>query len=407
LVYASNSDPIFTFKIYSADVTALVQAAGSGEYTIGDLAYSKGPGLYNVNSYWSMYVVYELPSEPFRSISYAEGLQSSVNGATATIEIGNFKAKSTAPVSAKLGIMSLEGDPSTTDGGYLFANGPCAGAVFTNISGLTVGSPDATNDAFNASMKNDATSRNPTYLNNLASDVDVLNIPNLVLPNSTKICGALQSSLQDSFSAVAVAISVEAAQPDLNLRKTVVGTLTSGVNGQYEFKVSNDGVLDTVAAVTVKDVLPAGLSFPASPAIGGTNAANWSCVVSTTSNANDTATCTSNTAIAVAAASVFTLPVSVSATASSPLVNRAKVFGGDDPGKALETSTGSIGACTQADEGLGGSGTNAGCAFESTVLTVAPTMTPVPGNALWMLILTALGLAAFGYRARRSASRMS
>ena len=158
--------------------------------------------------------------------------------------------------------------------------------------------------------------------------------------------------------------------PDLALVKDDAGaSFVAGSTGTYTFTVSNVGSAATSGTTTVKDILPLGMSFATPLAPGGTNAAAWACVRSTTTNANDTATCTSTTAIAAAGSSTFTLPVSVASTVASgtTLANRAKVFGGNDPNKAAEATTGAISACPS--DSLAGAVANAGCGFEATTIT--------------------------------------
>jgi uncharacterized repeat protein (TIGR01451 family) len=160
--------------------------------------------------------------------------------------------------------------------------------------------------------------------------------------------------------------------PDLALAKAAGGaSFVAGSPGTYTFTVSNLGSAATSGTTTVKDILPAGMSFAAPLTAGGANGGLYTCAVSTTTNTNDTATCTTTTAIAAGGTNVFTLPVAVAATVASgtTLTNRAKVYGGNDPNKATETTTGAISAC--ASDSLAGAVANAGCGFEATPITAA------------------------------------
>lgn len=155
--------------------------------------------------------------------------------------------------------------------------------------------------------------------------------------------------------------------PDLTLLKDDGSvSFAAGGTGTYTFTVSNVGSAATSGTRTVKDILPAGMSFTAPLIAGGTNDGLYACAVSTTINANDTATCTTTTAIAAGATNVFTLPVTVALAVASgtTLTNKAKVFGGNDPNKAAETTTGTIAACPS--DSLAGAVANAGCGFEAT-----------------------------------------
>ena len=160
--------------------------------------------------------------------------------------------------------------------------------------------------------------------------------------------------------------------PDLALVKDDgEASIVAGSTGTYTFTVSNVGSAATSGTITVKDVLPAGMFFTAPLTAGGANGAAMTCAVSTTTNANDTATCTTTAAIAAGGSGTFTLPVSVASTVASgtTLTNRAKVFGGNDPNKAAETTTGTISACLS--DSLAGAVANAGCGFETTPITTA------------------------------------
>lgn len=160
--------------------------------------------------------------------------------------------------------------------------------------------------------------------------------------------------------------------PDLTLVKDDGGaSFVAGTTGTYSFTVSNVGSAATSGTTTVKDILPAGMSFVAPLTAGGANGALYTCVVSTTTNTNDTATCTTTTAIAAGGTNALTLPVAVASTVASgtTLTNRAKVFGGNDPNKTAEATTGAITSC--ASDSLAGAVANAGCGFETTPITAA------------------------------------
>jgi uncharacterized repeat protein (TIGR01451 family) len=165
--------------------------------------------------------------------------------------------------------------------------------------------------------------------------------------------------------------------PDLSLVKDDGGlNFVAGSTGIYNFTVKNGSVINapTSGTVTVKDVLPAGLSFQLPLVPAGVNGAAWSCVVSITSNPNDTATCTSTSVIGSAGTSAFSLNVAVASTTASgtTLSNKAKVFGGGDVNKPTETATGLIFSC--ASDGLGADSPNGGCGFEATLITSAASL---------------------------------
>ncbi|MCZ2134264.1 MAG: DUF11 domain-containing protein, partial [Burkholderiales bacterium] len=159
---------------------------------------------------------------------------------------------------------------------------------------------------------------------------------------------------------------------DLSMVKDDGGaSFTAGSTGTYTFTVTNNGGAATTAVTTMKDILPAGMSFVAPLAAGGADGALWTCSVSTTTNTNDTATCTRATGFAAGASNTFTLPVSVALGASGTLTNRAKVFGGGDINKPAETTTGTIASCSTNGVSGGGAGSGAGCGIKTTPIIAA------------------------------------
>jgi LPXTG-site transpeptidase (sortase) family protein len=143
--------------------------------------------------------------------------------------------------------------------------------------------------------------------------------------------------------------------PSLGLTKDDgVTSVNAGGTTTYTLTVSNTGTAATSGTITVVDVLPTGLSITGGAvALGGTNAADWSCTAS-----GQVITCTSSTAIAAAANSSFSFTVNVAANASGTLTNPAQVGGGGDPNAPTPTST-TAGECTATDT------PHKGCAVDS------------------------------------------
>jgi uncharacterized repeat protein (TIGR01451 family) len=161
------------------------------------------------------------------------------------------------------------------------------------------------------------------------------------------------------------------------VKSATTSTFVAGGTGTYTLAITNYGGTQTLAAspILVQDLLPAGLSFVSPQAPGG----GWTCAISTTNNANDTASCNRGTTVLAgnSASTVLTLTVNISADqAAGNVDNRAKVAGGGDPNKTAIATTGAITACSAANEGWDGGGsafasgasTNAGCGFETVAI---------------------------------------
>ncbi|MBX3655466.1 MAG: DUF11 domain-containing protein [Ramlibacter sp.] len=167
---------------------------------------------------------------------------------------------------------------------------------------------------------------------------------------------------------------------DLSMVKVdTTPTFVAGNTGTYTLTITNQGGTQTLAAspILVQDQLPQGLSFISPQSPGG----GWSCTISTTTFASDTVDCNRGTTVLAGngASTVLTLTVSVSPDVTATSVdNVAKVAGGGDPNKAAITTTGPLSSCNASNEGWDGGGasgyasggtTNAGCAFENTLIS--------------------------------------
>lgn len=142
--------------------------------------------------------------------------------------------------------------------------------------------------------------------------------------------------------------------PDLRVAKSNgVSSLNNGSTTTYTLTVSNNGGAASSGTATVVDVLPGGITIAdGAAALGGAQAANWSC-----SAASNVLTCTSATALAAGATSIFSFVAQVATVANgSSVTNRARIGGGGDLNKAVPDAT-TAGQCT-------GNGTPAGCAID-------------------------------------------
>ncbi len=124
--------------------------------------------------------------------------------------------------------------------------------------------------------------------------------------------------------------------PDLTLTKTATTVFTVGQNAGYQLAVSNISPGPTTGAITITDVLPAGLTF-----VSGTGP-GWTCGA-----AGQTVTCTNAGPIAGGATSNVALTVGVTAPAAPSVTNSATVTtpGDLNPGNntgAVTTPVGGI-----------------------------------------------------------------
>lgn len=153
----------------------------------------------------------------------------------------------------------------------------------------------------------------------------------LPIPNTARVNYAGATTAVSSNT-----VNTPVLSPDLQIAKSHAGSFTRGASGTYAITVTNAGTSPTSGTITVADALPAGMSVnggaAGAVAVGGTNAANWSC--SSNAASPQVVTCASSTAISNAAGgntSAFALTVNVSASAAASVTNTASVSGGGEP----------------------------------------------------------------------------
>ena len=114
-------------------------------------------------------------------------------------------------------------------------------------------------------------------------------------------------------------VPVSPQPADLTLTKTHVGSFTQGQNGAvYTLTVKNSGSSATTGTVSLRDVLPSGLTA------AGMTGSGWTCTTSTL-------TCTRSDALAAGGSyPSVTVTVNVSSSAPSSVTNTATVSGGGE-----------------------------------------------------------------------------
>ncbi|MCC6769990.1 MAG: DUF11 domain-containing protein [Gemmatimonadaceae bacterium] len=108
---------------------------------------------------------------------------------------------------------------------------------------------------------------------------------------------------------------------DLSLQKESVGAFQIGQTGRYNLTIRNTGSIAAAAPITVRDTLPAGLTFVSATGTG------WACSVS-----GSIVTCIRSTALAAGETSTIELQVTVGALAIPQVSNCATVSGTNETG---------------------------------------------------------------------------
>lgn len=267
---AGNSLP---YSCY-ADVTDIVTSLGGdlGTYTVANVSSAEGETNTftprNGTGYsagWSLFVVYEDPTLPGKSITSFDGFSAISSAVNLDIPISGFRTiPAPAPVRANLAFATLEGDsPIRND------------RLKLNGVSLSAADRDA-NNFFNSSVTQlsatPVTNRNPNSTNTLGFDTGVMVVPNpsnnVIANNATDAVIRLESS-QDTYFQYFFALAVEIIEPKIVLTKIVEDNTGTNIGGEtvelgdqlnYVIGFQNTGN-DNATDLTIRDVLPTNVVF--------------------------------------------------------------------------------------------------------------------------------------------------
>ena len=259
--------------VRSANVTSIVQSSGEGVYTVGAVA-----GLINRTNFlaivpfagWTLCVVYQNFSLPFRNLSLFVGGVYVSTGSTVTTSISGFGTPVTGPLSGRLLVSAGEGDNNSAGDQLLF--GP-------NSSSLTVlsGPNNFSNNFFASQINNDAglldtsgTFGTRNHINgspgtNVVAgrqgwDITNVDISSTLANNQTTATVQFRTSA-DNYITNAFGVQIDINAPLIDIVKHV--DTSEAVLGQiltYTVNFSNTGTANADSA-TITDLIPAGTEF--------------------------------------------------------------------------------------------------------------------------------------------------
>ena len=251
-----------------ANVTARVQAAGAGTYTVAGISANVGTGSH---AGWALVVAYRDPAQPLRNLTVFDGLASISANSSATIDVAGFETPATGPVRTDLGFVAWEGDRGLTGDQATFN-----GNVLSDA-----GNPPT--NFFNASITHHGTNvatRNPAYLNTLSLDADVLTLPATHLANGATTASIGLSTSGDVYAPGVVTFATELHAPQIDQSKTVANVTHPGEPAQegdtlrYTISGTNTGQ-DGASNFTVSDPIPADTTFVGASVTSGPGLVAW------------------------------------------------------------------------------------------------------------------------------------
>nr|WP_321235019.1 T9SS type B sorting domain-containing protein [uncultured Psychroserpens sp.] len=283
IIYDANGTTVdggdsFSYACF-ADVTDIVTSFGSGTdlgtYTVGNVSSAVGETA-TFNPYngtgqsagWSLFIVYEDPTLPGKSITSFDGFSAiSVPGNNPTLDIpvdGFRTIPAPAPVRANFAFATLEGD-SPILGDRLRLNGVSLSTVdrpVTNFFNSSVTQLDAT----------PVNNRVPNSTNTLGFDTGVMAIPNpgnsVIANDATSGTIRLETS-GDTYFPYFFAFAVEIIEPNIVLTKIVEDDAGNDIGGQlvglgsslnYVIGFQNTGN-DNATNFQIRDILPINIIY--------------------------------------------------------------------------------------------------------------------------------------------------
>ncbi|QGQ20469.1 tandem-95 repeat protein [Cellulomonas sp. JZ18] len=245
-----------------ADVTDVVQRAGSGSYTVGDVQSSVGSSNRNEYAGWSLVVAVADPAAPARNLTVFDGFGSVNSGdPLPTFTVSGFVTPPNGDIRTSVGVVTYEGDRGIT-GDQLRLNGATLGAE-GNLS-------DAANplsNSFNSSISRNGanvTTRNPAYVNQLGFDADVFSVGKPIIKNGDTSATITLTTSGDQYFPGVVTFATELYDPTLLGNKSVVDLNGAPVRPgdvlEYTVPVRNVG-LDTADDSRFFDAIPTGTAY--------------------------------------------------------------------------------------------------------------------------------------------------
>lgn len=277
LIYRDDTTSLNTAFPYAcvADVTGILQGfpSSSGFYTVANVATKTGIGVFadpiNRNGYtagWSLFVVYEDPTLPSRSITSFDGFSAIFrNQPAVNIQVDGFRTLPfPQPVRANLAFATLEGDLSIS-GDRMSLNG-------SNLSSTDRPVGNFFRSRVTQLDAQPVNNRVPNSSNTLGFDTGVLRVPNPgnnVINNGDTSATMGLTSTGDFFLQYFFAFSVEIIEPKIVLTKLVEDEFGNDISDQvvnlgqelnYVISFENTGN-DDARQYTIRDVLPINTIF--------------------------------------------------------------------------------------------------------------------------------------------------
>ncbi len=261
------------YYVRSANVTALVQAAGAGTYTVGGIPATQGDSenLANAGG-WTLAVAYQNGSLPSRNLTLFVGAETA---GSAAATVSGFCTPPTGPRSGRLAVSALEGDAGLAGDAMNFGptaattvaisgpNNPVGNFFASQINGNT-GTLDISG-TFGTSNSVPGTGTSGARQGYDITNVDI----SATLLNSQTTAAARGTTTNDQYMINALGLQINVGAPSFLFTTKSVDKVTTAVGDTltYTVRMDNTGGTADASNVVFTDVPPGGTNFIAGSVI--------------------------------------------------------------------------------------------------------------------------------------------
>jgi uncharacterized repeat protein (TIGR01451 family) len=240
------------------NVTAQVQAGGSGTYAVADINAATGANRY---AGWALILVISDPAQPLRDLTVFDGYIT-VAGTSVNNTITGFRTPLTGAFTVQMGAVAFDGDLGST-GDAMQLNG-------VTISNAT----NPANNFYNSSISllgTNFANRNPNFVNTLGVDEDIIDISGILANGATSATLTFVGAAGDTYFPDVLTFATDIYQPDFSsasgFTKNVAkvagsagGTILAGDTLEYTLLMTNTGN-DGTTNMVLSDSIPANTTY--------------------------------------------------------------------------------------------------------------------------------------------------
>lgn len=238
-----------------ADITSIVQSAGSGTYTVADISLITGSGFTGPFGGWTMVIVYEDPGDITRSVSIWDGFDFFGFGANDSFTVTGLLTPSGGVFDTDVGYFAMDGEADLT-GDFVSVNG----TAVSNVLNPADNTLNSTISKFGV----DVGGRNPNQAFNWGIDIDIFDATGLV-PNNATTLGVDLGSLNEGIWGGVFAVSNEVAFPAVASKNFSPSTISLGNESTVTIIIENPLTGVDLTNLTLTDNLPSGMIISTSP----------------------------------------------------------------------------------------------------------------------------------------------